>query len=138
MKSFESLRFDPGVRYAGTNEWARPGESGVAVGIDDYSQTALGDVVYVELPGVGMEVRAGAPFGSLEATKAVCDLNAPVSGLVVKVNGALAEAPGLVNADPFGEGWMIEVAPSNPAELDALMTVDVYREYLKGYGKRAD
>lgn len=134
---FEPLRFDPDVRYTRTNEWARRGEGYVAVGIDDYSQTALGDVVYVSLPEEGTEVRAGKPFGSLEATKAVCDLNAPVSGVVLRVNAALRESPGLVNSDPFGGGWMLELAPSLEAEFDALMTVDEYREYLKNYGTGA-
>ena len=135
MRSFASLKFEPGARYTRTNEWARRDGGRVIVGIDDYSQTALGDVVYVELPGAGVQVRAGEPFGSLEAAKAVSGLNAPVSGTVVRVNEALAQSPGLVNLDPFGQGWMIEIAPSDPQEFDALMTADAYKSYLRGHDR---
>ncbi|MBR1673310.1 MAG: glycine cleavage system protein GcvH [Fretibacterium sp.] len=128
--------FSSEVLYTKTNEWAMRCGERVRVGIDDYSQSALGDVVAIDLPEVGTGVTAGKPFGSLEATKAVSDLNAPVSGRVIRVNPAVAEAPGLVNDDPFGEGWLIEIEPAEPAKsalqgLDALMDVEAYKLYLK-------
>jgi len=132
MKEFNELIFKDDARYTQTHEWAKKEGNTVRVGVDDFSQSALGDIVYAELPEVGAEVHAGAAFGSLESTKAVSDLNAPVSGKVVKVNEALADSPDLVNKDPFGEGWMIEIEPSNPSEFDKLMAVDAYKEYAKG------
>lgn len=132
MKAFDELNFKADVSYTKTHEWAKKNGNVVVVGVDDYAQGALGDIVYVELPDVGASTKAGAAFGSLESTKAVSDLNAPVSGKVVKVNEALADSPDLVNKDPFGEGWMIEIEPSNPAEFDKLMAVDAYKEYAKG------
>ena len=123
--------FNPDVSYTRTNEWAKRQEGIVRVGIDDYSQSALGDIVFIELPEPGTEVSAGRPFGSLEATKAVSDLNAPVSGRVVHVNRAVVETPGLVNRDPFGEGWLIEIEPSAPSELDALMDAETYKAWLR-------
>ena len=132
MKAFDELNFKADVSYTKTHEWAKKNGNIVVVGVDDYAQGALGDIVYVELPDVGASTKAGAAFGSLESTKAVSDLNAPVSGKVVKVNEALADSTDLVNKDPFGEGWMIEIEPSNPAEFDKLMAVDAYKEYAKG------
>ena len=123
--------FNPDVSYARTNEWAKKQEGTVRVGIDDYSQSALGDIVFIELPEPGTEVRAGKPFGSLEATKAVSDLNAPISGRVVAVNRAVVENPGLVNQDPFGEGWLVEVEPSDLSELEALMDAESYKTYIR-------
>ena len=96
-----------------THEWAKKNGNVVVVGVDDYAQGALGDIVYVELPDVGAATKAGAAFGSLESTKAVSDLNAPVSGKVVKVNEALADSPDLVNSDPFGAAWMVEIEVSD-------------------------
>ena len=101
------------------------------VGLDDYSQSALGDIVFIDLPEPDAIVGAGTPFGSLEATKAVSDINAPVSGRVVRVNIAVADSPSLINSDPFGEGWLIEIEPSDPAELDKLMDSESYRAYLR-------
>ena len=123
--------FSAEVRYTKTNEWARLCGQTVRVGIDDYSQSALGDVVALSLPEAGTSVTAGAAFGSVEATKTVSDLNAPVSGRVAAVNPAVVEDPGLVNADPFGEGWLLEIEPSNPAELDALMDAETYKAWLR-------
>ncbi|MCR5346353.1 MAG: glycine cleavage system protein GcvH [Fretibacterium sp.] len=129
--------FSADVRYTKTNEWGRRCGDRVRAGIDDYSQSALGDAVAVELPEEGTWVTAGSAFGSIEATKAVSDLKAPVSGRVTAVNRAVTENPGLVNADPFGEGWLIEIAPSDPAELDALMDAETYKAWLRSAARRS-
>ena len=131
MKAFEELNFNKEVSYTKTHEWAKKTGNIVRVGVDDYAQSALGDIVYVELPAVGGSVNAGAAFGSLESTKAVSDLNSPVTGKVVKVNEALADAPELVNSSPFGDGWMIEVEVADDAAFNALMKHEAYAEYVK-------
>lgn len=123
--------FKPGIYYTQTSEWAEPRDGYVRVGIDDYSQSALGDIVFFELPEPGAIATAGAPIGSLEATKAVSDINAPVSGRVLRVNRAVADSPAIVNCDPFGEGWLIDIEPSNQAELSGLMDAEEYKVYLK-------
>jgi glycine cleavage system H protein len=99
------------------------------VGITDYAQDQLGDIVYVRLPEVGTQVRQMEPFGEIESVKAVSDLYAPVSGEVIEVNAALEERPELVNQSPYGEGWMIRVRLSDPSELDSLMTAEEYDRY---------
>lgn len=131
MKAFEELVFKTDVSYTKTHEWAKKDGSVVTVGVDDYSQSALGDIVYVELPSVGAEVRAGAAFGSLESTKAVSDVNAPVSGKIIEVNESLSDSPETVNADPFGEAWMIKIEASDAGEFDHLMDAAAYKEYAK-------
>ena len=131
MKAFDELNFKADVSYTKTHEWAKKNGNIVVVGVDDYAQGALGDIVFVELPDVGASTKAGAAFGSLESTKAVSDLNAPVSGKVVKVNEALADSPDLVNSDPYGDAWMVEIEVSDSKDFDALMKVDAYKEYVK-------
>ena len=116
------MAFPDDVRYTAEHEWARLEEGTVTVGITSYAAEQLGDVVYVELPEVGRKVEATKPFGVVEAVKTVSDLYAPVSGDVVEVNPAIADQPGIVNEEPFGEGWMIRIKPSNPQELDKLMS----------------
>ncbi|MDR3265635.1 MAG: glycine cleavage system protein GcvH [Synergistaceae bacterium] len=129
MKTFEELDIRKDISYTKTHEWAKKTGGLVRVGVDDYAQSALGDIVYVELPSVGATVNAGAAFGSLESTKAVSDLNSPVTGKVVKINEALADSPETVNSSPYEEGWMIEI--EGDAEFDALLKSDAYAEYLK-------
>lgn len=131
MKAFAELNFNKEVSYAKTHEWAKKTGNIVRVGVDDYAQSALGDIVYVELPAVGASVSAGAAFGSLESTKAVSDLNSPVTGKVVKINETLADSPELVNTAPYGDGWMIEVEVADDAAFNALMKHDAYMEYVK-------
>ncbi len=114
------LKILPGLRYTAEHEWVRK-EDG-AVGITDFAQRELGDVVFVDLPRVGATVSAGKPFGSVESVKAVSDLYAPVSGAVTAVNEALATDPARVNAAPFGDGWLIKVKPDNPGDIDRLMS----------------
>ena len=118
------------LKYTSEHEWVRsPGEadSSVRVGITDYAQDALGDIVYVSLPEVGAEVESGSAVGELESTKSVSDVYAPVSGKVVARNDALDGSPELVNSDPYGDGWLFEVAPSDEPELDGLMDAAAYQ-----------
>lgn len=114
-------------RYSREHEWARPEtESEYTVGISDYAQSELGDIVFVELPAVGASFRQMEPFGVVESVKAVSDLYAPLSGEVVAVNSELESAPELVNDEPFGGGWMIRLRAGDPAELDALLDAAAY------------
>jgi glycine cleavage system H protein len=123
------------LRYTAEHEWLRsPGdaEGSVRVGITHFAQEQLGDIVYVQLPDVGEEVVAGAPCGELESTKSVSDLFAPVTGRVVARNDELDAAPEQVNADPYGAGWMLEIVPADPSELDGLLAADDYRAQVEG------
>jgi glycine cleavage system H protein len=120
------------LRYSKDHEWVSFDEAaGVAtVGITDYAQGELGDVVFVELPGEGAAVTAHAPCGTIEAVKAVAELFAPLSGEVVEVNAVLEDHPEILNSDPYGEGWMIRIRVSDPEELDALMDDAAYAEHV--------
>lgn len=115
-------------RYLETHEWARKKGEAVRVGITDFAQDELGDIVFVELPAIGNEIEQGEEFGVIESIKAVSDLYAPVSGEVVAVNDDLFDAPELVNDDPFGEGWMIEVEPTDEGEFESLLSPSDYDE----------
>jgi glycine cleavage system H protein len=125
------MEFPAGLRYTKEHEWIRVEGDQAYVGITDYAQQELGDVVYVELPEVGGTVRYMEPFGVVESVKAVSDLFAPVSGSVKRVNEALFNHPELVNSDPYGQGWMILVEIAEAAELDTLMTAEQYEAYLR-------
>ncbi|MGZ3480813.1 MAG: glycine cleavage system protein GcvH [Myxococcaceae bacterium] len=118
------------LRYTKEHEWARRDGGGVVVGVTAHAQEALGDVVYVELPKVGDTLTAGSPFGVVESTKAVSELFAPISGKVTRVNTALSDEPSSINSDPYGAGWIVEVEPSDPAQLDGLMDADAYGDLL--------
>jgi glycine cleavage system H protein len=122
------------LRYTKEHEYVREtGERGVVVvGITDYAQGELGDVVFVELPSVGSTFGSHDVFGTIEAVKAVSDLYAPVSGEVVEVNERLDADPALVNSDPYGEGWMLRIRVSDPSELDGLMDADAYTAHIGG------
>lgn len=119
------------LRYSEDHEWVRyDEESGVAtVGITDYAQGELGDIVYLEFPETGTEVERGDAAGTIEAVKAVAELYAPVGGTVVGTNGNLEESPETVNGSPYDDGWMIEIEVADPAELDDLMDADAYRDH---------
>jgi glycine cleavage system H protein len=116
------------LKYAENHEWTRTAGSMVTMGISDYAQDALGDIVFVEVPEVGRQVAAGESIAEVESTKSVSDVYAPVSGTVVEVNVALEDSPELVNSDPFGAGWFAVIEATDLSELDNLMDVDVYRE----------
>src|SRR5438128_12008638 len=118
-------------RYAKSHEYVNvEGEVGT-IGITDYAQKELGDVVFVELPQVGTQLEAGDELGSIESVKAVSELFSPVTGEVVEVNEALVEKPELVNTDPYGDGWMIKMRLSDASEIDELMAPDEYEEYIE-------
>ena len=119
------------LKYTKDHEWARQKGNKVLVGITDFAQDQLGDVVFVELPAVGDEVKRGESFGVVESTKAVSELFAPLTGKVVEVNDPLVEAPEHINEDPYEEGWMIAVAPSDPKELAELMDAKAYRTFVE-------
>lgn len=117
-------------KYAPSHEWARPEGELVVVGISDYAQHELGDVVYVDLPDAGERFAQGEVFGACESVKAVADLNLPVGGEIVEMNAALVDHPEMVNSDPYGEGWMLKIRPDNTAEADELMDADAYQQFV--------
>ena len=121
------------LRYTNTHEWVRPGEGALRVGITDYAQDALGDVVFVTLPEPGTVVEAGQPMGEVESTKTVSDLYAPASGTVRARNDALSDSPEQVNADPYGQGWLVEIEPSGVAEVTGLLDAEAYRSLIEGH-----
>ncbi|MBD3232986.1 MAG: glycine cleavage system protein GcvH [candidate division Zixibacteria bacterium] len=123
---------EKGLKYTKEHEWVRVEDDIATIGITDYAQGELGDVVYVELPDVGAQVEQMQSFGVIEAVKTVADLYAPVSGEIVEVNGLITSEPGLVNTDPYGEGWFIKIKISNESELEELLTYDAYTELTKG------
>jgi glycine cleavage system H protein len=116
------------LRYSSDHEWIRSVGDRVRVGITDYAQDALGDVVFVDLPAEGDTLEAGGVLGEVESTKSVSEIYAPVAGQVVAVNAALAEAPEQLNGDPYGEGWICEILPTDPASVDALLDAGAYRQ----------
>src|SRR5512138_3518353 len=120
------MNFPEDLRYTKDHEWARSKGGRVVVGITEFATDSLGDVVYVELPAVGDVVKKGEAFGVVESTKAVSDLYAPISGKVVEINSPLVDAPEGINEDPYGDGWMIAVEPSDPGELAALLDAKAY------------
>ena len=117
-------------RYLETHEWARRDDGAVRVGITDFAQDELGDVVFVELPAVGDELERESEFGVIESIKAVSDLYAPVGGEVTSTNENLFDAPELVNEDPFGDGWMLEVELEDESDLKALLSADEYEDRI--------
>lgn len=119
------------LRYSKEHEWVAVEDDTARVGITDYAQEQLGDVVYVELPEVGTSVQQEEPFGVVESVKAVSDIFSPVSGTVVAVNVDLPSSPEVVNADPYGEAWMIRIQISQPAELEALMDAAAYLAFVE-------
>ncbi len=125
------MEFPAHLKYAENHEWTRSDGAMVTMGISDYAQDALGDIVFVELPEVGREVAAGEPIAEVESTKSVSDVYAPVSGTVVEINASLEDTPELVNSDPFGEGWFVVIKATDLSELDTLMDVEAYREIAK-------
>jgi glycine cleavage system H protein len=123
-----NFEFPTDRRYAESHEWANEQDGVVRVGISDFAQDELGDVVFVELPGEGESFDRGSSFGVVESIKAVSDLYAPVSGTVVDTNDALQDTPELINEDPFGDGWLITLDPEG--ELNQLLTADEYRQQV--------
>lgn len=124
MKTLDELR------YTKEHEWLKVDGKVATIGVTHYAQGELGDIVYVTLPAPGTAVAQMAVFGTVEAVKTVSDLYAPVSGTILEVNGALAGSPQLVNQSPYGDGWMVRVEMSNPAELESLLSPAAYRELI--------
>jgi glycine cleavage system H protein len=120
------------LRYSKEHEWVRLTGTTARIGITDFAQDSLGDVVFVQLPDVGLDVVAGSSAGEIESTKSVSDIYAPVSGAVAAVNEALGETPELVNQDPYGGGWIFEVECSDTTELDGLLDAAAYRALTEG------
>jgi glycine cleavage system H protein len=126
--------YPPELRYTREHEWAKVEGKRARVGITHYAQDQLGDVVFVELPKIGAKVTQMQSFGVVESVKAVSDLFAPLSGVIVEVNQELTQQPERVNRDPYGGGWLVVVELTNPAEADKLMSASQYEEFLKTAG----
>ena len=114
------------LRYTSEHEWVAPGAPAVKVGITHYAQEALGDIVYVQLPDVGTAVEAGQSFGEVESTKSVSELYAPIGGTIVATNSALGDSPELINSDPYGAGWLVEITPADDADVESLLDAAAY------------
>ena len=125
------MSFPAGLKYTKEHEWVLLEDDIASVGITEYAQEELGDIVYVELPEAGEKITKDDPFGSVESVKAVSDLYAPVSGTVVEVNDSIPDSPEIVNEDPYGDGWMIKVEMSDKEELKDLLSPEEYAEYLE-------
>jgi glycine cleavage system H protein len=126
----EKMEAPPGLKYSKEHEWVAAEEAVATIGITDHAQEQLGEIVYIELPAIGEKVSKDDPFGVVESVKAVSDIYAPVSGTVLEVNEDLAESPEVVNEDPYGDGWLIKVRVSDPADLDDLMDNDEYEQMI--------
>jgi len=120
------------LRYSTDHEWVRRLDDRIRVGITDFAQDALGDVVFVDLPTVGNVVEAGGMLGEVESTKSVSEVYAPVAGEVVSVNSSLADSPERLNADPYGDGWICDIAPSDPDSVNGLLDSSGYRQLIDG------
>jgi glycine cleavage system H protein len=131
------MDYPENLKYTSEHEWALAEGDRVRVGITDFAQDALGDVVYVDIPEEGTEVQAGEAFGEVESTKSVSDLFSPVSGKVAERNARLADNPELINQDPYGEGWIIVVDTADPSQLEGLMDAQAYRRLAEEGGEGA-
>ncbi len=132
MKELDELDLPTAIRYAESHEWARQDGESVTIGINDYAQDRLGDIVYVELPALGRRIGQGEEFGTVESVKAVSELYMPLAGEVVAVNDILGDDPAALNKDPYGQGWLIRVKPAAAEPLAALLERDAYLLILRG------
>lgn len=124
------MKLDQNARYADSHEWARKDGDDIIVGISDFAQESLSDIVYVELPEVGDTFERAESFGVVESVKAASDVYAPVSGEVIAINEELEDTPELVNQDPYGAGWLVRIKPDNPSEFDELMDAEAYEAFV--------
>ena len=131
MKELNELNLPADIRYTDDHEWAQVTGDTVKIGVSDYAQDQLGDIVFVEFPEVGDSFDKGGEFGSLESVKAVSELYLPIGGEIVAINEALEDSPELINEDPYAN-WIVEVKPADSSEIEALMTAEKYLEMLKG------
>jgi glycine cleavage system H protein len=132
MKEISELNLPEDVRYTDDHEWAKLDGDVATIGVSDYAQDQLGDIVFVELPETGSSFDKGEEFGTVESVKAVSELYMPLGGEIVEINPELEDAPELVNSDPYSGGWMLKIKVADPAEFNALMDKDAYLESLKG------
>jgi glycine cleavage system H protein len=132
MKEPSELSFPDDFRYSESHEWVKADGDKVKIGITDYAQDQLGDIVFVEMPEVGATFEKGSEFGTVESVKAVSELYIPIAGEVVAVNDTLEDAPELINNSPYTDGWMIQVKPDDPSEIESMMTKDAYLDSLQG------
>ncbi len=132
MKEINELDLPDDLRYTEDHEWARVKGENVTIGVSDYAQDQLGDIVFVEMPGPGDQFKKGDEFGTVESVKAVAELYMPIDGEVVQVNKALEDAPELLNQSPYADGWIVEVKPDDTSQLETLMDRDVYVKLLEG------
>ncbi len=132
MKALDELNFPEDVKYTKSHEWAKLEGDTVTIGLSDYAQDQLGEIVFVEMPEEGDSFGQGDEFGSVESVKAVSEIYLPVSGEIVELNEALEDAPERVNNECYAGGWIVKVKPENPAQLDELMDKGAYLEMLKG------
>lgn len=121
-------------KYTKEHEWVKLDGDTAMVGVTNYAATQLGDMVYVDMPSVGAEIAHGDSIGALESVKAAADFYSPISGEILERNDRLLDEPGIINADPFGEGWFARIRPSDPAELDSLMSAEEYDEFEQSQG----
>jgi glycine cleavage system H protein len=126
------MKIDPGFKYHEEHEWVRVEGEEAVIGISDYAQDQLSDVVYVELPEVGDEFEQGDILAVVESVKAASDVYTPVGGEILEINEVLEDSPELVNQDPYGEAWFVRVAMADPSEVDGLMDAEAYKAYLEG------
>ena len=131
------MEFPEDVRYTKEHEWARLEGSRVRVGITDFAQDALGDVVYVDLPDVGASVEAATPFGEVESTKSVSDVFSPVTGTILEKNPLVDERPELVNEQPYGDGWLVAIDPSDPSAVEDLLDAGAYEAFLAAEDRKS-
>lgn len=127
-----AMQLPDDLRYSPDHEWVRLENGQLRLGITDYAQDALGDVVYVEIPEIGLTIDASGKVSEVESTKSVSDIYAPVAGTIVAVNDALSDSPERLNDDPYGEGWICVIQPTDPNAVDALLDVDGYRRLIEG------
>lgn len=125
------MEFPEDLRYTKEHEWARAEGTRVRIGITDFAQDALGDVVYVDIPEIGTAVQADAPFGEVESTKSVSDVYSPLHGTIVERNPLLDDRPELVNEQPYGDGWLVTIEPADPSAVEALMDAASYRSFVE-------
>lgn len=130
--NFRGMNVPDDLRYTSDHEWTRSERAGLRIGITDYAQDALGDIVFVQLPDPGTRVTAGDSFAEIESTKSVSDVYAPVTGTVTDINTDLSEAPQRLNEDPYGEGWLCVIAPEEGSESDRLLDAQGYRKLIEG------
>ncbi len=131
MKEVDQMKLDEKAKYTKTHEWARIENDVIVIGISDFAQGLLKDIVYVELPTEGTTFQKGDKTADIESVKAVEELKTPVAGEIVAVNSVLEDSAESINEDPFGKGWFIKIKPSNPAELDELMSPEEYEKYVE-------